>query len=181
MALPDDMVPRQSQVVGIIRKEVDMLQTVTGDATFGQAPTFNTDTGFMLALSPDKKAFTATFSGLEVIIEGKSAPPIVTRVFSFSIPLADAKPGQEIPFFVSGTAEFEKGANAQLVFTVNDQSMTAYFPAQSKEGFVHRLNYKATDATEARVTVFLLANRDSKSGASVFVNVSAIDTDIAKH
>jgi hypothetical protein len=41
-----------------------MLQTVTSDATFGPGPTFNTDVGFDIALSPDKKAFTATFSGL---------------------------------------------------------------------------------------------------------------------
>ena len=157
-----------------------MLQTVTGDATFGPGPTFNTDVGFELGLSPEKKAFTATFNALEAII-GIDSPPIVTRVFSFSIPLADAKPGQEIPFFVSGTAEFEKGANAHLVLTVNDQSATAYFPAPPEAGFVHRLNYKATDAVEARVTVFLLVSRDSKSGTEAFLNVSAIDTDITKH
>jgi hypothetical protein len=157
-----------------------MLQTVTSDATFGPGATFNTDVGFDIDLSPDKKAFTATFNALEAIIDGKT-PPIVTRVFSFSIPLADAKPGQEIPFFVLGTAEFEKGANAHLVLTVNDQSTTAYFPAPPEAGFVHRLNYKATDATEARVTVFLLVSRDSKSGTEAFLNVSTIDTDITKH
>jgi hypothetical protein len=128
------MFPKQSQIVGFIRKEVDMLQTVTGDATFGPGPTFNTDVGFDIALSPDKKAFTAMFSGLEAIIDGKSAPPIVTRVFSFSIPLAHAEPGQEIPFFVSGFAVAEKGANAHLMFTVNDQSTTAYLPTESNEG-----------------------------------------------
>ena len=158
-----------------------MLQTVTGDATFGPGPTFNTDVGFDIALSPDKKAFTAMFSGLEAIIDGKSAPPIVTRVFSFSIPLAHAEPGQEIPFFVSGFAVAEKGANAHLMFTVNDQSTTAYLPTESNEGFVHQLRYKATDATEARITVFLLANRDSNSDAAVHLNVSTIDTDIVKH
>ena len=111
-----------------------MLQTVTSDATFGPGPTFNTDVGFDIALSPDKKAFTALFSGLEAIIDGNSAPPIVTRVFSFSIPLKDAKPGQEIPFFVSGFAIAEKGANAQLVFSVNDQSSMAYLPTKSARG-----------------------------------------------
>ena len=158
-----------------------MLQTVTSDATFGPGPTFTTDVGFDIALSPDKKAFTALFSGLEAIIDGKTAPPIVTRVFSFSIPLTAAKPGQEIPFFVSGFAVAEKGANAQLVFSVNDQSSMAYLPTKSDEGFVHQLQYKATDAAEAKITVFLLANRDSKSDAAVHLNVTAIDTDITKH
>ena len=106
-------------------------------------------------------------------------------MFSFSIPLSGADPGQVIPFFVSGFAIAEKGANAHLMFTVNDQSTVAYLLPASKEipieGFVHELKYKATDAAEAKITVFLLANRDSKSDAAVHVNVSAIDTDIVKH
>ena len=165
-----------------------MLQTVAGDATFGPGPTFNTDTGFKLDLSPDKKTFTATFDGLEVLINGTPAPPIVTRVFSFSIPLKDVEPGQEIPFFVQGIAQLENGANAHLVFTVNEQSTTAYLPPGSKDddealrdGFVHQMNYKATGAAEAKVTVFLLINRDSKSGSGAYLNVSTIDTDITKH
>ena len=36
---------------------------MTQDAAFGQAATFNTYVGFSLAVSSDKKAFTATFSG----------------------------------------------------------------------------------------------------------------------
>jgi hypothetical protein len=67
------------------------------------------------------------------------------------------------------------------VFSVNDQSSIAYLPTESKEGFVHQLKYQATDATVARITVFLLANRDSKSDAAVHLNVTAIDTDIATH
>jgi len=164
-----------------------MLQTVTSNATFDPVLTFNSDVGFDLGLSPDKKSFTARFGGLEVIIGGTSAPPIVTRVFSFSIPLKDTEPGQEIPFFVQGFAELGKGASAHLVFTVNDQSAMAYIPpglkddAPIRDGFVHRLDYKATGAAEAKVTVFLLVNRDSKSGSGAYLNVSTIDTDITKH
>ena len=152
-----------------------------GDAIFGQGPTFSTDVGFDLAVSPDKKAFTASVSGLEAALDGKSASPIATRAFSFASPLSGTSPGQEIPFFVSGFAFSEKGANAHLIFTVNDQSMVAYLPGEPKEGFVHQLNYKAADATEAKITVFLLVNRDSKSDAAVHLNVTAIDTDITKH
>ena len=109
-----------------------MLQAVTSDATFCPGITFNTDVSFDIAVSPDKKAFTALFGGLEAIIDGNSAPPIVTRTFSFSIPLKDIKPGQEISFFVSGFATAQKGANAHLIFTVNDQSMVAYLPGGSR-------------------------------------------------
>jgi hypothetical protein len=150
------MFPRQSQVVGFIREEFDMLQTVTSDATFGPGPTFTTDVGFDIALSPDKKAFTALFSGLEAIIDGKTAPPIVTRVFSFSIPLTDAKPGQEIPFFVSGFAVAEKGANAQLVFSVNDQSSMAYLPTKSDEASSISSNTRLRTRLRPKLPFFFL-------------------------
>ena len=55
---------------------------VAGDAAFG-GPTFSSTIGFDIAVSPDKKTFTAAFSGLEAILDVKTAAvaPIVTRVF----------------------------------------------------------------------------------------------------
>jgi hypothetical protein len=153
---------------------------MTQDAAFGQAATFNTDVGFGLAVSPDKKAFTATFGGLEVTIEGTSAAPIATRVFSFSIPLSGADPGQEIPFTVQGHSASEKEATAHLVFSVNDQTTVVDFPVNSESSFVQQLKYKAGNAEDAGITVFLLANRDSKSGSGVQVNVASIDADLGK-
>ena len=54
----------------------------------------------ILAFSDDKEAFTATFSGLVVSLDAKGSAPIVTRGFSFALPLSGADPGMEIPFFV---------------------------------------------------------------------------------
>ena len=153
---------------------------MTQDAAFGQAATFNTDVGFSLAVSPDKKAFTATFGGLEVTIEGTSAAPIATRVFSFSVPLSGTDPGQEIPFTVQGHSASEKEATAHLVFSVNDQTTVVDFPVNSESSFVQQLKYKAGNAADARITVFLLANRDFKSGSGVQVNVASIDADLGK-
>jgi len=151
---------------------------MTKDAAFGQAATFNTDVGFDLAVSPDKKAFTATFSGLEVIIQGTSAAPIGTRVFSFSIPLSGTDPGQEIPFTVQGNVLSEKEAAAHLAFSVNDQTTMVDFPVNSDSSFVQQLNYKALNAADARITVFLLASRDLRSDSPVQVNVASIDVDL---
>ena len=71
------------------------------------------------------------------------------------------------------------------MFSVNDQSMVAYLPAGEavRKGKLpsSSSNYKATDAAEAKITVFLVASRDLKSGAGAYVNVSTIDTDITKH
>ena len=151
------------------------------DATFGQGPTFNSDVGFAFDLSPDRKAFTASFSGLAAVVDGNGSAPIATRVFSFSLPISCAEPGQEVPFFVSGFVASEKEATAHLVFTVNDQTTVTDFPADSNTDFIHQHKYLAGNATDVRITVFLLANRDSKSDSGVHVIVNAIDTDMAKH
>ena len=149
------------------------------DATFG-GPTFNSDVGFSLDRSDDKEAFTATFSGLIVSFGFKGSAPIVTRVFSFAIPLSGADAGTEIPFFVSGYVATEKGANGHLLFSVNDQSMVVDFPENSNSDFVEQLNYHVGPASELRITVFLLADRDSTSDAAVALNVLSIDTDVNK-
>jgi hypothetical protein len=150
------------------------------DATFG-GPTFNSDVGFNIGFSDDKKAFTATFSGLGVSLDAKGSAPIVTRVFSFALPLLGADPGVEIPFFVSGFVLSQKGANGHLLFSVNDQTIVIDFPENSNNDFVQQLKYKVGYASELRISVFLLADRDSKSDAAVNLNVQAIDTDIIKH
>jgi len=163
-----------------------------GDATFGQAPTYNSDAGFVLAVSGDKKAFTATFggSGLEVRLDPRAVPvsgqveartPVSARAFSFSLPLSDAAPGTEIPFFVDGSVICENGANAHLVLSINDQTTVVDFPGGSDTSFIHQMSFKVGSASEVRITVFLLADRDSKSGSEAILRVVSIDTDAAKH
>jgi hypothetical protein len=85
----------------------------------------------ILAFSDDKEAFTATFSGLVVSLDATGSAPIVTRVFSFALPLSGADTGMEIPFFVSGFV----GANGHLLFSVNDQSMVVDFPPKLGQRF----------------------------------------------
>ena len=151
------------------------------DATFGKAATFNSDVEFALAVSDDKKAFTATFSGLGVSLDPKSSIPVASRVFTFVLPLSGTTADTEIPFFVSGFAFSEKAGNGHLVFSVNDQTMVADFPGNSDQEFVQELKFKARSASEVRVTVFLLADHESTSDAQVSLNVTTIDTDLAKH
>ena len=153
---------------------------MANNATFG-GPSFNSDVGFDIGFSDDKKAFTATFSGLVVSLDATGSAPIVTRVFSFALPLSGAEQEMEIPFFVSGFVLSQEGANGHLLFSVNDQSMVVDFPKNSNNDFVQQFNYKVGSASELRISVFLLADRDSKSGAAVNLNVLAIDTDTAKH
>jgi hypothetical protein len=153
---------------------------MANDATFG-GPTFNSDVGFSFGVSDDKEAFTVSFSGLAVSLDAKGSAPVVTRVFSFSLPLLGADPGRVIPFFVQGFALIQQGANGHLLFSVNEQTMVVDFPENSNDSFVKEFDYTVGTASELRITVFLLADRDSTSDAAVNLTVSTIDTDTNKH
>jgi len=150
------------------------------DAKFA-GPTFNSDVGFDIGISQDKKAFTALFSGLVASIDGVSAAPIVTRTVSFILPLSGAAPGTEIPFFVSGAVITKKAANGHLIVTLNEQTTAVDFPPETDKSFIQTIKYKVGYSPEVRITVFLVADRDSKSDGAVNLTVSAIDTDLAKH
>ncbi len=95
--------------------------------------------------------------------------------------LSGADPGSEIPFHIQGYAFTENGANAHLLFSVNDQTMLADFPENSDGSFLKTLNYKVGAASELRITIFLVADRDSTSNSAATLTVSTIDTDVAKH
>jgi hypothetical protein len=153
---------------------------MSNDATFGR-PTFNSDVESNLGISDDKKAFTVMFSGLGVSLEAKGPAPIVTRVFSFALPLSGAEPGVEIPFAIAGFVGSEKGANAHLLLSVNDQSMVVDFPENSQTDYSQQLKYKVGYASELRITVFLLADRDSTSDAGVELNVLSMDAKISSN
>jgi len=131
------------------------------DAAFGEAPTFVT---WNLLLRSATNAFTATFSGLAVSLDPKSSTPVAARVFTFVLPLSGATPDTEIPFFVSGFVFSEEGGNGHLIFSINDQTMVTDFPGNSDQSFVQQLKFNIGSASEVRLTVFLLADRDSKIG-----------------
>jgi hypothetical protein len=152
---------------------------MSNNGTFGN-PTFNNDVGFKLDRSDDKQAFTVSFSGLIVSINDSGSAPIVAREFSFAVPLSGVDVGAEIPFAVSGFAGVEKGANAHLTFIVNDQMMTAVFQENWRDDYVKQFSFKSDSASELRITIVLVANRDSTSSAGATLNVLSIDTDINK-
>src|SRR5574337_832609 len=152
---------------------------MAGSAAFGPVK-FNTDVGFVLDLSDDKQAFTASFAGLAVSINDAGAPPIVTRGFSFVLPLSGVDAGTDIPFAVSGFAGVEAGASAHLIFVVNETATSADFPEHSDGGYVKQFDYKAGAAAELRISVLLVASRDSTTHAAAMVTVSTTDTDLKK-
>ncbi len=160
--------------------------------TFGDKPTYQSGAQSEYAPSGDKKAFTITFGDLEAAIDtGKlpekaakrarspaTAAPVATRVFSAVIPVK----GKSIKtsFFVSGYVVTTEGSQGTLLFIVNGQNTLTKFAAKSDKSFVQRLDFKAKSASEIRMTVFLLAERDAQyPNAAAYLNVSTIDTDAA--
>ena len=81
---------------------------------------------------------------------------------------------------MQGHSASEKEASAHLVFSVNDQTTVVDFPVNSESSFVQQFKYKAGNAADARITVFLLADRDSRSNSGVQVNVATIDAELGK-
>ena len=69
----------------------------------------------------------------------------------------------EIPFFVSGFVLSQKGVNGHLLFSVNDQTMVVDFPENSNNDFVQQLKYKVGDASELRISVFLLERTGTRN------------------
>jgi hypothetical protein len=58
--------------------------------------------------------------------------------------------------------------------------MVVDFPENSNSDFVKQLNYQVGPASELRIAVFLLPDRDSTLDAAVALNVLSIDTDVNK-
>jgi hypothetical protein len=160
--------------------------------TFGDKPTFQSDSKFSYALSPDKKAFTIAFDGLEVQVDGGKLPdkiakrkrspattaPVATRVFSLALPMKSGK-AVRVPLFVSGYVVTTSKAGATLLFSVNGQQTVTSFGPNADKSFIQRLDFRAPATSELRMTVFLLADRDGTAPAA-YLNVNAIDTDVAQ-
>ena len=165
-------------------------QAVAADVTIGDKPTFKSADNFDYQLSDDKKAFTLAFTGFEVTVDSAKLPapvaarvrsektdaPIGTRVFSIVIPLTGSKSVRNA-FFVSGFVLTGEGTSGTLVFSINGQNTVTKFAAGMNKDFVQRLNFRTKYASEVRITVFLLAERDSAGQGAAFLGVNAIDTD----
>jgi hypothetical protein len=140
--------------------------------------------GIDYSLSADKQAFTILFtSALEAEVGSPPTPtsldpPVGTQAFAVVIPVS----GQNIDtnFVVTAVAIVGEGAEAALVLAVNDKTTVMRFPPGIDKEVLVQLKYRAKTASDIRLTLFLLAERDQahpKTGATV--HVSAIDTDLA--
>lgn len=150
---------------------------------FEQSPSYHSDVGFDIDVSPDKRVFTMTFGNFQVAIPpGKSSAPMATRLFCVALPIAaEAKGvggGVEIAFVVSGSVATLDGATGSMIFSVNGQTTVVDFPARSDRTFEHEFTFKAPAASECRLSIVLLSGRDFKdSNAEAYLNVTSINAE----
>jgi hypothetical protein len=147
---------------------------------FGQAPTHKSDIQITPSVSSNKQSFVLIFEGLQVDVPpGKSLTPMPTRLLQLAFPLKDGSTGVEIRFAVEGHVFTEEGVTGTLVFSVNGQSIVADFPANLDKDYVQELKSKAPTASECRISVLLLAGRDSKnSDSGGYLNATSLTATI---
>jgi len=163
-----------------------MAATVkASDVTFGAAPTFTSEEKVDYFLADDKKAFeirfqTALAAGVgSPVFEGvpKTEAPVTTRVYSAVIPARGKN--LKTSFVVNGFRVTQPGTNAMLVIAVNDKhSVTHFGTAKKDEAFTAALPYSAKAPEDIRLTVMLVAERDSTHpDASSLIAVNDISAD----
>lgn len=146
--------------------------------TFGKTPTYQSDGNFILNISNDGRALTATFSDLVVTVGGSKSPtPISTHVFHLVLPIEGDGEQIEIEFAIQGFALTLEGTTASIVSSVNGQTTVTDFLTNSEQSFTHQLKFAAPSASECRLSVFLLAGRDKNSNAEASLNVLSIDAE----
>jgi hypothetical protein len=150
------------------------------NTTFGDAASFQSEIQTGQNFSKDKKAFTITFNGLNVTLQSSGTPaPTEVRTYSVAIPVNGAETGSEITFSLSGHILGTAGTNASLFFSANGQTSVADFTGKTEKSFVHQLKFKTDAAPEVRLSIVLVAGRDTKNtNAAVALSVSAIDAEI---
>ena len=147
---------------------------------FGKIPASQGDEKCELAVSPDGRALTITFSGFQVKLGGcKSPTSTAARVFSYVLPLEGDAERAEVEFTVQGYVLATEGATAAAVCSVNGQSVVADFPRPADQSILQKLTFAAEKPSECRLCAVLVAGRDSRNAdAEVFLNVTAIDAEI---
>jgi len=159
----------------------------SGGVTFGKELTFSSTKKVVYSLSDDKKAFELRFvpalaaavGAIDVDGVPKTDAPVSTCIYSTVIPATGKNVKTSV--FVNGFGLMEAGTNSVLILSVNDQHIVNHFVATKKgQDFTAALPYRAKAVTDIRLTVALVAERDSTHPeASAQITVTDISADAA--
>ena len=151
------------------------------DPAFGTTPTFSSADSFDLAVSPDGQALTITFLGFEALADPASSAPIATAVKSLALPVEGFDPGVQVAVRIDGFGFATDGAAGSAVVVVNGTAGVAPIAPGADGDFVHEVIAGGTGTAECRISVILVAERDSGNPDAVArVNVQTLDAEISR-
>lgn len=159
----------------------------SGDISFGEKLKFSSTKKIDYLATDDKKAFeirfdTALAAGVGTpVFDGlkKTKAPVSTQVYSAVVPAVGKNVAMSI--VVNGFCQTELGANCVLMLAANDQHSATHFGAKRKDqAYTAALPFKAKALTDVRLTVVLIAERDSAHAeSSALIAVNDISADAA--
>jgi hypothetical protein len=136
--------------------------------------------GAAIDIAPDRRAFTTTFSVLEVEVgNGQQTPAAVSRSFPLVVPLTGTPQQAALQFQASGFVVVDQDTTATLTVSVNGHRSVKSWSAGTRDDFVQTVALPAAPGTDYRLTVALeLRQRAGKTEATGHLNVLAIDAAI---
>jgi len=152
------------------------------DQGFATGSNFTSDPDLVVSVSEDRQAFTAIASNMEVIVGQELPATIQARLLLLAVPLeGDVIGGTEIALRVSGNAFVTEGATGLAMITLNGRATTEYLSPVLDNEFVYELRVDGTGASECRVSVCLVAEREgNRPDAISRFNVLSIDAEILR-
>lgn len=157
----------------------------TDGVIFGAKLKFSSNRKVDFSVTDDERSFeirlrtamsagvgTPSFDGLK-----KTRAPLSTNIFSAVVPATGKAVRMSI--VVNGFGVTESGTNASVVIMANGQHSVTHF-ADSDGAFTASLPFRAKKLTDVRVTVVLVAERDTAHPeASALIAVTDISADAA--
>jgi hypothetical protein len=151
------------------------------DPAFGTTPTFTSEDPLDLAVSPDGQALTINYLGFEALVDPAGPAPVVTAVRSVALPVEGFAEGVRLAVRIDGFAFATDGAAASAVVIVNGNVGVEPVVPGADGNFVHEVVAEGIGAAECRISVILVAERDSANPDAVArLNVLSLDAEITR-
>lgn len=159
-----------------------------GGVAFGDRLAYSSIEGVAYHRSDDRKAFTVTLvPGLAAgvgtpVYDGlaSTGAPVHTRTYSAVVPAAGGD--LQTTIVLNGFGSTEPGTRTKLVLTVNDQHSVTQFGPREDQAFTVLMPFRAEAATDLRVTVVVIAERDAAhpdATALIALNDMSADARVA--
>jgi nucleoid-associated protein YgaU len=147
------------------------------DMRFAAEPSYASHRHFDASVSDDGQGFTVTLETVQTTVEpGGTRLPFASHVFSMVWPVEGPDSVVGFSLNAGGYAEVYDGASGYAVLSGNGKTSVNHCPPGTRQDFDQALELEAGWASECRVTIFLLVERDSAArAASAHLRIRSLD------